>query len=77
MSTPTTEPRGVGAPPGELHSLSVLTDADVIALRLDRAQDGTSWARLAKRYGCSTMTAYNAGTGRTWRHLDHLASPVK
>lgn len=53
---------------GEQHPQSKLTDDGVRALRADRA-GGLSFSKLAKKYGISIGTAYQAAMGRHWRHV--------
>lgn len=50
---------------GEDHGLHVLTDADVIQIRLSRS----SQRRLAAAYGVSQSTIWAARNRKTWRHV--------
>jgi hypothetical protein len=53
---------------GEEHPQSKLTEQTVIALRNDRAA-AMSFSRLARKYGISIATAFNAAQGKTWSHV--------
>ena len=52
---------------GESHPQAKLTEDGVRSLRMDRAS-GLSFSRLAKKYGISIATAFNAANGNTWKH---------
>lgn len=54
---------------GEQHYYTVLTDEKVLAARKERAEKGTPWAHLARKYGASQNCIYRAVVGQTWRHL--------
>jgi hypothetical protein len=53
---------------GEQHKLSKLTVAEVLEIRSDEKQRGYGM-RLAKKYGVSPSTIYDAAKGRLWAHI--------
>lgn len=53
---------------GSAHPQSKLTEEAVIRLRADRAA-GMSFSRLARAYGVSIATAFNAAKGNNWRRV--------
>lgn len=53
---------------GEMLPQSKLTASSVSSLRADRLS-GLSFSKLAKKYGVSIATAFNAATGKTWSHV--------
>lgn len=62
--------KGRGNPPvGERNVNSKLTGAIVVAMRLERAGEKTSYKELGVKYGVSESTAMSACTRRTWRHV--------
>ena len=52
---------------GDRHPQSKLTTESVKQLRRDR-ESGMSFSRLARRYGVSIATAFNAANGKNWSH---------
>lgn len=50
------------------HPAAKLTDDAVRALRADRGA-GLSFSRLARKYGISIATAFNAANGTNWKHI--------
>lgn len=52
---------------GEKNPMATLTEEAVSQMRADRQQTGDSYAKIAARYGVSTMTAYRAITQQSWR----------
>lgn len=57
------------APKGSDHWNGKLTEAMVREGRSLRSTEGTSYRELAKMYGVSVPTIYDAMTGRTWAHV--------
>ncbi len=53
---------------GVRHPQSKLTDDSVRSLREDR-MCGISFARIARKYGISISTAFNASRGNNWSHV--------
>lgn len=51
---------------GERNPMSILSERDVAEIRQVRAKTGASYARIAKQFGVSTMTAYRAAVGKSW-----------
>lgn len=56
-------------PEGERNGMAKLTEAEVKKMRLYRKSTGESYAKIAKSFGISTMTAYRAITGKQWRNV--------
>lgn len=54
---------------GEQHPVSKLTDEIVMQMRQMRVA-GMSFQKIANRVGVNLNTAWNAVTGRTWKHLE-------
>jgi len=54
---------------GELHGQAKLTDADVLAMRLEYAEEGTAMRELARRFNVTDMTVRDVLLGRSWRHV--------
>jgi hypothetical protein len=54
-------------PSGERNPQAKLTRRTVDLMRADRAANGEPFRVLAKRYGVSTMTAFRAVRGQSWR----------
>jgi hypothetical protein len=52
---------------GERHQNSKLTQADVDAMRRERARTGRSYTNLGAAYGVSSQTAYRICTGKAWK----------
>lgn len=52
---------------GEKHHSSVLTEADVRAIR--SADPKITNRQLGKAFGCSAVSAWKARTGKSWKHL--------
>lgn len=55
--------------PGLLSPWASLTAEQVREMRKIRQEQGTPYYRLADLFGVTTMTAYNASTGRTYRDV--------
>lgn len=53
---------------GVAHHFARLSEAEVIALRLD-ARRGLSYRALARKYEVSRQTAWNIANRTTWKHL--------
>lgn len=53
---------------GETQNGAKLTESSVKEIREHRER-GMLWKDIAALFGVSTMTAYNAGTGKTWKHI--------
>ena len=53
---------------GEDHSLSKLTEADVVAIRELYAAGDVTHTGLAKRFGITRPAVSNICTGKAWRH---------
>jgi hypothetical protein len=64
--------KGPGAPPGERHGLSILTDQRVRDARHLSAL-GVPTATIAKVYGVAETTMRRAIRRTTWRHLNEDA----
>ena len=60
--------RGRGAPPGEAHGLSVLSETKVRLIRRLRKLD-LSPAKIAIVFDCSESTIRAVLTGKTWGHV--------
>ena len=58
----------VGIKEGENNSKK-LTAQDVMEARHERATKGTSWLKLAERYGVQVSTIRSAINGETWKSL--------
>jgi len=58
----------IGPRSGTLNGEAVVTEEDVLAMRL-RAQDGEECASLGRRYGISKTSAWRACVGLSWRHV--------
>lgn len=56
-------------PSGEKNGMAKLTENEVKKMRLHRKSTGESYARIAKAFGISTMTAYRAITKKQWRNV--------
>lgn len=56
-------------PAGEKNGMAKLTGAEVERMRLHRKSTGESYAKIAKAFGVSTMTAYRAITRAQWRSI--------
>ncbi len=56
-------------PVGEKHYLAKLTDAAVKAMRIAHFRDSVSCKELAVRYGVNIVTAHNAVSRKTWKHI--------
>jgi len=54
-------------PGGERNPMAKLTQDAVAQMRKVRAERGMSYARIANLFGVSTMTAFRAVTGQSWR----------
>jgi Mor family transcriptional regulator len=54
---------------GERHGRVKLTEADVIAIRRQRASDGLTYVALGKQYGVSLEMIYRIIKGKAWKHL--------
>jgi HNH endonuclease len=52
---------------GEKNPMAALSAGAVLAMRRRREKTGDSYAAIARAYGVSTMTAYRAITGQSWR----------
>ncbi len=52
---------------GERNPMSKLTEKQVRAMRDHRHETGESYAKIAGKFGVSTMTAYRAVTRKLWR----------
>lgn len=57
------------APSGEKNGMAKMTEAEVRNMRLHRKLTGESYARIARSFGVSTMTAYRAITKKQWRNV--------
>lgn len=55
------------SPVGERNPMAKLTFFDVERMRDLRKSSGDSYAKIAKRFGVSTMTAFRAVTEKSWR----------
>jgi HNH endonuclease len=55
--------------PGELNPMAVLTSEKVRKMRAAREGSGRSYSLIAKDFGVSTMTAYRAIVGQSWREV--------
>jgi HNH endonuclease len=55
---------------GEKNSMAVLRSSEVFAMRAMRTETGKSYRLIASFFGVSTMTAFRAVTGKTWRGND-------
>lgn len=53
---------------GENHPFAVLSNKVVLEMKSLR-KHGTSYKKIAKQFGVSTMTALMAIKGQTWRHI--------
>lgn len=53
-------------PKGERNPQAKLTADAVNRMRKDRSEEGTSFSKLARKYGVTAMTAYRAVTGQSW-----------
>jgi len=53
-----------GQPVGEDHGKAKLTDKEVIAIREERRELGTSYGVMAKRYKCAKSTIRDICTGK-------------
>lgn len=53
-------------PRGEKNPMAKLTPFEVQKMRAERSETGDSYAKIAKRFGVSTMTAFRAITGQSW-----------
>lgn len=62
---------------GEEQVRSKLTKKDVKAARWERAYQGTSFQKLADRYGVSKKTMQNAINGVTWKCVSYFPEPPK
>lgn len=51
---------------GESNPMAKLTAKAVEMMRRDRDETGDSYAKIAKRFNVSTMTAFRAITGKSW-----------
>lgn len=56
-------------PIGEANPMAKLSQQRVRDMRSVRAATGDSYARIAKAFGVSTMTAFRAITGQSWREV--------
>lgn len=54
---------------GEAQGHAKLTEEKVRAMRRERATDGTSYNKLAAKYGVSSVAAYHAICRVTWKHI--------
>lgn len=46
-----------------------LTDTDILSMRADRTSTGDSYAKIAERFGITTMTAYRAINQQSWKDV--------
>lgn len=51
---------------GEKNPMAVLTEKKVKEMRMIRKKKHTSYNKIAKLFGVSTMTAYRAVSGKCW-----------
>jgi len=58
-----------GAPAGEGHPFSVLSDLEVLEMRKLRSTDNLSYQELADLFGVSKPTVQAIIKGFTWKHL--------
>jgi hypothetical protein len=56
-----------GTPAGERNGMARLTRARVEEMRRVRTETGAPYHRIADQFGVSTMTAFRAVTGQSWR----------
>ena len=54
---------------GEKNAMSKLTESLVLSMRGYRSLTGDSYAKIARKYNVSTMTAYRAIVGNLWGHV--------
>ena len=54
---------------GEANGMAKLTADQVRQMRSVRAETGDSYAKIAKSFGVSTMTAHRAINGKLWRNV--------
>lgn len=54
---------------GEKNAMAKLNEHEVKKMRLHRKSTGESYARIAKAFGVSAMTAYRAITQKNWRNV--------
>jgi hypothetical protein len=54
---------------GEDVKCSKLTEADVLSIRIERAEKGTTYRDLADRYGVDFSGLRRSAIGQSWRHL--------
>jgi hypothetical protein len=54
---------------GENNTMAKLTDSDVLSMRKHREKTGDSHAKIGVMFNVSTMTAYRAVEGVSWKHL--------
>ena len=59
--------------PGERNPLSVLTEADAVAIRAERAA-GVPATALADRLGVSASLVYAIAAGKRWKHLQGVGA---
>lgn len=62
---------------GSRNGMAKLTEATVMTARFERHQHGTSYQKLADKYGVSKRTMQNAVKGRTWTHILYMPEPPK
>lgn len=55
------------SPDGERNPMAKLTRDVVAEMRAMREASGASFARIARKFGVSNMTAFRAVTGQSWR----------
>ncbi len=64
-------------PRGSTHGNAVMTEAIVKAMRAEMRSGGTTYEKLAKKYGFGMSTVFAAVTGLTWTHVDEPPVPGK
>lgn len=62
---------------GSRNGTAKLTEAIVMSARFERHQRGTSYQKLADKYGVSKRTMQNAVKGLTWTHVLYMPEPPK
>lgn len=72
------EAKGRNHPPkGNKNGMAKLTEADVLSARFERSKIGTSYQKLANKYGVSKKTIQNAVNGKTWKLVAYMPKPPK
>ena len=54
-----------------------LTESIVMSARRERYRHGTSYQKLANKYGVAKHTIQNAVKGKTWKHVSYMPEPPK